>query len=296
MNLIVKFNLVLLLVFGVGFLATGYISHELLQRNAKQEIVENASIMMEAALAVRGYTNTQIKPLLDTQLKYSFLPQSVPAYSANQYFGQLRKKFPDYSYKEATLNPTNPSDRANDWEADIVSIFRQSPDKTQIVGERDSPNGRLLYMARPIVIKDGACLSCHDTAERAPHTMIDRYGTANGFGWQLNDVIGAQIVSAPMQLPIQRAHNAFVVFLTSLAGVFVVLFLALNATLVMLVIRPVTRLSNIADEVSMGNMEVPEFRLSGKDEIAKLSRSLGRMKKGLIKAIKLLEADRVNRS
>jgi hypothetical protein len=85
MRLILKFNLVLLLVFVVGFLATGYISYRLLERNAKQEIVENARIMMEAALAVRGYTNTQIKPLLDTQLKYSFLPQSVPAYSANQY-------------------------------------------------------------------------------------------------------------------------------------------------------------------------------------------------------------------
>jgi HAMP domain-containing protein len=296
LRLIVKFNLVLLLVFVVGFLATGYISYRLLQRNAKQEIVENARIMMEAALAVRGYTNTQIKPLLDTQLKYSFLPQSVPAYSANQYFGQLHKKFPDYTYKEATLNPTNPSDRATDWETDIVSKFQQSPEKTELVGERDTPDGRMMYMARPIIIKDEACLYCHDTAERAPHTMIDRYGTANGFGWKLSDVIGAQVVSAPMQLPIQRARNAFAVFMTSLAGVFATIFLSLNALLVMLVIRPVTHLSKIADEVSMGNMDVPEFQLTGKDEIAGLSRSLSRMRKSMVKAIKMLEFDRVNRS
>jgi protein-histidine pros-kinase len=128
MKLIVKFNLVLLLVFAVGFLATGYVSNRLLRRNANQEILENARIMMEAALAVRSYTNTQIKPLLDTQLKYTFLPQSVPAYSANEYFGQLRKKYPEYSYKEATLNPTNPVNRATDWEADIIRYFRQSPD------------------------------------------------------------------------------------------------------------------------------------------------------------------------
>src|SRR5262249_58574617 len=66
---------------------------------------ENARIMMEAALAVRGYTGSEINALLETQMKYSFLPQSVPAYSANQYFKQLRTKFPDYSYREATLNP-----------------------------------------------------------------------------------------------------------------------------------------------------------------------------------------------
>src|SRR5215813_13034578 len=145
MKLIVKFNLALFLVFAVGFAEVGFFANRLLQRNAKEEIVENARIMMEAALAVRAYTTTQIKPLLETQIKYTFLPQIVPAYSANQYFNQLQKKFPDYAYKEATLNPTNPINRATDWEADIVGEFRKTPSKIEIVGERDTPNGRSLY-------------------------------------------------------------------------------------------------------------------------------------------------------
>ncbi len=62
MKLIVKFNLVLLSVFAIGFLAAGYVSNRLLQRNAKEEILENARIMMEAALAVRSYTAAQINP------------------------------------------------------------------------------------------------------------------------------------------------------------------------------------------------------------------------------------------
>jgi len=289
MKLIVKFNLVLLSVFAIGFLATGYVSNRLLRRNANQEILENARIMMEAALAVRSYTVTQIKPLLDTQLKYTFLPQSVPAYSANQYFGQLRKKYPDYSYKEATLNPTNPVNRATDWEADIVRHFRQFPEQTELIGERDTPNGRVLYIARPMQIKDAKCLYCHDTPEDAPRTMIERYGDANGFGWKLNDILTAQIVSAPMQLPIQRARAAFTGFMVSLASVFVLIVLALNAMLIFLVIRPVNRLSRIADEVSLGNMDVPEFQPSGNDEIATLSRSFSRMRKSVAQAIKMLE-------
>lgn len=243
MKLIIKFNLVLLLVFAIGFVVEGYFSNRLLQRNAKQEILENARIMMEAALAVRAYTNTQIKPLLETQLKYSFLPQSVPAYSANEYFNKLRKTFPDYSYKEATLNPTNPVNRATDWEADIIRYFRQTPNQTEEVGERDTPNGRVLYMARAMKIKDAKCLFCHDTPDLAPRTLIDRYGSANGFGWKLNDVITVQIVSAPMQLPIQRARTAFTGFMVSVAAVFAAIFLALNAMLVLLVTRPVQRLS-----------------------------------------------------
>lgn len=289
MKLIIKFNLVLLLVFAIGFAVVGYFSNRLLQRNAKQEILENARIMMEAALAVRAYTNTQIKPLLETQLKYSFLPQSVPAYSANEYFNQLRKTFPDYSYKEATLNPTNPVNRATDWEADIIRYFRQTPTQAEEVGERDTPNGRVLYIARALKIKDAKCLFCHDTPELAPRTLIDRYGSANGFGWKLNDVITAQIVSAPMQLPVQRARTAFAGFMVSVAAVFAVIFLALNAMLLLLVTRPVQQLSHIADEVSMGNMNAPKFQLSGNDEIAKLSQSFGRMRKSMAEALKMLE-------
>jgi HAMP domain-containing protein len=289
MKLIIKFNLVLLLVFAIGFAVVGYFSNRLLQRNAKLEILENARIMMEAALAVRAYTNTQIKPLLETQLKYAFLPQSVPAYSANEYFNQLRKTFPDYSYKEATLNPTNPVNRATDWEADIIRYFRQTPTQAEEVGERDTPNGRVLYIARALKIKDAKCLFCHDTPELAPRTLIDRYGSANGFGWKLNDVITAQIVSAPMQLPVQRARTAFAGFMVSVAAVFAVIFLALNAMLLVLVTRPVQQLAHIADEVSMGNMNAPQFQLSGNDEIAKLSQSFGRMRKSMAEALKMLE-------
>src|SRR5215475_14268579 len=169
MKLLVKFNLVLLLVFAIGLAVAATTCNRLLQQNAKAEIMENARIMMEAAIAVRTYTATQIKPLLDTQNKYSFVPQTVPAYSANQYFSQLQKKFPAYSYKEATLNPTNPINRATDWEADVVEEFRKAHDKKEIVGERDTPNGRTLYIARPMSVSP-ACLSCHDTAESAPRT------------------------------------------------------------------------------------------------------------------------------
>jgi len=289
MKLLVKFNLVMCLVFVVGFVAAGMISKSLLERNAQQEIFENARIMMEAALAVRGYTGKEIKPLLDTQMKYAFLPQSVPAYSANQYFSQLRTKFPDYSYREATLNPTNPVNRANDWEADIIQYFRQNPQVSERIGERDTATGKTLYIARAMKVGP-SCLSCHDTPDNAPRTLIERYGNDNGFGWKVNDIVTAQIVTAPERLPIQRARNVFAVFMASLAAIFVIVFLAVNAMLIVLVTRPINRLSTVADELSLGNLNVPEFHVEGKDEIAKLYDSFNRMRKSLMEAIKMLEA------
>ncbi|NDP41936.1 MAG: DUF3365 domain-containing protein [Aromatoleum sp.] len=289
MKLIWKFNLVLSGIFVVGFAVAAYVSNSVLQSSAREEILQNARLMMEAALTSRDYTNTQVKPLLETQLKYVFLPQSVPAYAATEQFTELRKKHPDYVYKEATLNPTNPRDRASDWEADVVGTFRNTPATTEIIGERETPTGRSLYLARPMQIKNAACLSCHSTIDAAPKTMVDLYGTANGFGWKLNEVIGAQVVSVPMALPIARANRALRTFMLSLAGVFVVTVVMLNVMLHTIVIRRITRLARIADETSLGNMEAGEFRTRSKDEIGVLTDALARMKTSLVQAMKMLE-------
>ena len=289
MKLIVKFNLVFLVIFVIGLVIAAYVSRSLLQKNARDEVVQNARIMMESSLASRAYTANQIKPLLETQMKYQFLPQTVPAYGATEQFNDLRKKFPDYNYKEATLNPTNPRDRATDWEADVVNQFRQAADRSEIVGERDSQSGPTLYMARPIQIKNEACLICHSTVDAAPKTMIEMYGPANGFGWKLNEVIGAQIVSVPLTVPVKRADDTFRVFMISLTAVFAFIAIALNLMLMFIVIRPVSRLSEIADQVSLGKIDAPEFRSKGKDEIAVLAGSFNRMRTSLVQAMKMLE-------
>jgi protein-histidine pros-kinase len=220
-----------------------------------------------------------------------FLPQSVPAYGATEQFNALHAKFPDFSYKEATLNPTNLRDRASDWEVDIVNRFRQYPDEVEAVGERDTPSGRSLYLAKPLVIKDPACLGCHSTVDAAPKSLIKRYGPANGFGWKQGEIIGAQIVSVPMTLPIKRADTAFYTFLGSLAAIFAAVFVVLNVMLMRIVVRPVTKLAALADEVSLGKIDAPDFPVTGAsdDEISLLSQSLNRMKKSLSHAIKMLE-------
>jgi protein-histidine pros-kinase len=289
MKLILKFNLAFVAIFLIGLGVAGYTSNQLLQQNAREEILQNARLVMETALATRAYTSSQVGPLLDTQMKYAFLPQSIPAYSAAEVLGGVRRKFSDYAYKEATLNPTNPRNRAVEWETDIVNQFRRGYEQGEIIGERETPTGRSLYIARPIQIKDPACLVCHSTVEVAPKTMVDRYGPANGFGWQLNEIIGAQVVSVPTAVPTQRATAAYRTFMLSLTGVFIFIGIALNLMLLALVIQPVTKLSKLADQVSLGNMDVPDFHARGKDEIGVLADSFNRMKKSIAQAMKMLE-------
>jgi HAMP domain-containing protein len=289
MGLRLKFNLVLILVFALGLAASGYVSKRILEANAQEEVTRNAELMMGAALAVRGYTSKQVKPQLELQLMRAFLPQSVPAYAATEMFNTLRQQHPEYSYKEATLNPTNPRDRAVEWEADIVQQFRNDGNRTEIRGTRDTPTGRALYLAKPLKITDPGCLPCHDTPDTAPKSMVIHYGTANGFGWKLGETVGAQIISVPMSVPLAKAEQAFKTFMTSLVGVFLLAFIVLNVVLSLLVIRPIVRMSRAADEVSTGNFDVPEFSVSSRDEIGVLATSFNRLRRSLEKAMKLLE-------
>jgi len=289
MSLRLKFNLVLGLATLLGVLVTGFFAHHLLQQNARDEVLDSARIMLESAQAVRGYTVSEIRPLLAMQQKRQFLPQTVPAYSARIYINNLQKQYPDYSYKEATLNPTNPVDRAAEWEVDIVEWFRNNQNEKEMIGERDTAAGRFLYLTHPIKITNEACLTCHSTPDNAPATMIKTYGSANGFGWQLNEVVGAQIVSVPMSLPLERADKAFQIFMGSLIAVFLLIAVLLNLMLQFTVIKPVRIMAENADRVSMGALDAAELEIKGKDEISSLAQSFNRMHRSMTNAIKMLD-------
>jgi protein-histidine pros-kinase len=290
MGLRLKFNLVLVVVFVCGFVGAGYMSRQLLQDNAREEVVREARMMMQAANSVRTYTVNQIRPHLIKQIDEVFLPQTVPAYAATEFMMDLQKKHAEYFYKEATLNPTNPRDRASDWEADLVNRFRQQAETTEIVGERVAATGRTLFISQPIKISNPACLQCHSVPAAAPPSMIKIYGEGNGFGWKHNEIIGAQVVSVPMSVPLANAEKAFQTFMISLAAIFVLIFLVLNVMLSALIVRPIRAMSMAADRISTGDFDTPEFKGRGKDEISVLGNSFNRMRRSLETAMKMIQS------
>ena len=246
--------------------------------------------MMETAGSARTYTTNQIKPLLQNEQVHirTFLPETVPAFAATENFNYLHAAYPDYTYKEATLNPTNLRDRAVDWEADIINSFRNEPQKHEMIGERQTPTGNSLFLARPITA-DAPCLECHDTAANAPPALVRHYGSDHGFGWKLNETIGAQIVSVPETVPVQLAEASFRTLMFDLGIIFLASLIVLDLVIVITISRPVSRLSRMADEISLGNLDAPELPIKGRDEVAVLAGSFNRMRRSLVQALRLLE-------
>src|SRR3954447_20530153 len=120
---------------------------------ARDDVLQSSRIMMESAAGARKYTSEQIAPVLKPMIGAHFYPQSVSAYAAKRNFDVIRGKFPDFAYREAALNPTNPQDRATDWEADIIDDFRTHPEKQEASFVRATATGPMLELARPLVNK-----------------------------------------------------------------------------------------------------------------------------------------------
>jgi methyl-accepting chemotaxis protein len=289
MKLLTKFNLILLLLFGVCGLVIAEVAYNFLISNARREVVEEAQLMMAHAKSVRDYTANEIAPLLQQGAKKdTFSPETVPAFSALATFKHIHDKYPDYEYHEATLNPTNPAHRALDWEADVINYLRDHRDKQEYTGERMAASGPTLYLATPIPA-EATCMQCHSVPSAAPTAMIAKYGAKHGFGWKQGSVVAAQIVSVPMSLPIQIANQAFHRLLLYMIVAMIATMIALDIGVYYIVIQPLKLVSATADRVSKGEKNVPLLAVKGHDEIANVTASFNRMRVSLEKALKLLE-------
>jgi len=290
-KLLTKFNLVLIVVFGLGLYLIAYNAWNFLMEDARQQVLREAQLMSASASATKDYTDQQVSPILETTAQHNsdFLPQTIPFYAANTTFKFLRNSHPDYTLREAALNPTNLDDRATEWEADLINYFRDHPSDTERVGRRNTPVGPVLYVANPIVAAAG-CLPCHSQPTAAPRSMIHHYGRDHGFGWTANQIVGAQIVSVPMSVPIAMATKGFRILLISLGAIFLLTIILIDLAMYFIVIRPLRRVSKNADVISKGEIDMPPLEINGKDEIAEVTASFNRMHTSLIKAFEMLNS------
>jgi HAMP domain-containing protein len=288
-----KFNLLLITVFLIGILISGAALSVILNRSAESQVTTKALILIQTMNSVRNYTSTKVNPLLKERLKTEpeFLRETVPGYSAREVFEHLRsnKDYSDFFYKEATLNPTNLRDKADDFETEIVQRFRNDPNlkDKEVTGFRAFPGGNLYYIARPIEIKNPTCLECHDTPERAPKSLLTTYGRENGFGWKLNEIVGAQIISVPASEVINNTRQSLLLVLGAVGAIFAVTILLINLMLRQAVIDPLNRMAMVAHDVSVGKLD-SEFQQTSHDEIGVLASAFNRMKLSLSMAMDML--------
>ena len=293
-----KFTIILLGMFIVGLTLIGTALLAVLERDTETQIASQGLILIETMNSVRAYTSNQITPELKDRIDEEFLPETIPAYSAREVFEDLRDRnsaYREFFYKEAVLNPSNLRDLPNRLEAEMIEKFISNPNLKETRKFRSTPTGDFFYIARPMTVTNPSCLQCHSTPDVAPRSQVERYGTVNGYGWKLNEIIGAQIISVPAEKVINQAHQSFLLLMGIISLVFLLVIVLINYLLHLNVIRPIKRMARVAEEVSTGNMDA-EFERMNKDEIGNLAEAFKRMKLSLRMAMgRLSQVNRVKR-
>nr|AAF44655.1 sensor protein [Nostoc sp. PCC 7120 = FACHB-418] len=286
-----KFNLLLTIVFIISIVVSGAALSSILQNRAQTEVISKALVLLNTMTSVRQYTQDRVRNLLLPQLETqaAFIPETVPAFSATEVFENLRKneQYQNFFYKEATLNPTNLRDKADSYEAAIVERFRKNPSLPEIASFRTLPEGTVFYIARPLAVKEQSCLQCHSTPEKAPKSQLVTYGSENGFGWQLNEIVAAQIISVPSEEVFNNAQSTWLGIMAFLVVIFAIVVMIINFLIKKTVIQRIRKIENIAQRVSTGDMSA-EFEDKTNDEIGGLAAAFNRMKYSLTIAMDML--------
>jgi protein-histidine pros-kinase len=238
-------------VFACAVVAGSIIFYLFSHAASMRHIADEAGALMTAATAVRNYTVDKITPLIERTIDGKFAPETVPSFAAQSVFKRLSGDLHNYNYREVSRNPTNIGDLATPFESDLISKFEQDKGLAELSAVRRVGDDSHFYLARPIVMEHPNCLSCHSTPDVAPVSMIEAYGSQNGFGWQLNSVVAIQILTIPVNDELIVTYELVAIFFVILLIFFVGVFLAVMLPLHRNLILPLRQLANIAERSSL---------------------------------------------
>jgi HAMP domain-containing protein len=285
-----KFTLLLCLVFLGATILSGIGLSRMTLQQAEQEVTNRGNTLFGILTSVRNYTNTQIDPLLLPKLESAseFIPQAIPSYSVREVFEGLRQQpdFQEYFYKDAVLNPTNPRDLADNFEKNLIERFQNESETKQISGFREdfetvmTSARQHFYKAQPIIITEQSCLRCHSTPEAAPASLLATYGSENGFGWQLNKVLGVQVIYVPSETVFSIARRQFAIVLSIFIGTFALVILLINFLLKQHIIQPIRPMARLARRMIHDEMKTEpeeEADLQRLEEEAEKSDEIGQL-------------------
>ncbi|MFT3789155.1 MAG: DUF3365 domain-containing protein [Tepidisphaeraceae bacterium] len=214
------------LVLTLAALAYSFVqvSHER-DLTAERETVARAEMLLSTMNSVRKYTADNVRPALEKAAgdTKEFVRESVPGFSARSVFENFRAdpRYATFSYKEASLNPTNAKNLADDFETPILNRYRSGTITGDLQGVKDTPGGKVFYIARPMQIKSQACLDCHTTPDTAPPRQVELYGRDGGYGWKMHEIIAAQMVYVPVSDAFRADPTRTYWVIGSLVGLFV---------------------------------------------------------------------------
>jgi HAMP domain-containing protein len=278
-----KFNAALAIIMIVSLCATYMATNSLFKQSAEH----SARFLMYTMEASRAFTGEVLKPVLYKELPGRFIVEGMSSsFGARNLFERIKKKYPDYYFKHAAPNPRNKLNLADDFEKKIIEKFKKNPNLKEWHGYRGNNTDKDFVIMKPILAEE-RCMKCHSVPSKAPVEIIEKYGDKAAFGMVVGDVIAALTVSAPATKIFTKSRNNTIIVNIIIALCFISLIAIINIFFAKIVIKPIQRLKQSVNEISIGNMEVP-INSNGNDEISDLALSFERMQVSICMAMQRL--------
>lgn len=171
---------------------------------------------------------------------------------------RLKSAFQTLDYRVLPATPTSIGTVVPDL-PDLAARFKSQGAPMELSGEIGKNSGRRHYLARPV----------HDAG---------------------GQVSGVRLVTLGTQFYIHDAERALYTLMGSMLTIFVIVFVMLNLLLDRMIIRPITQIAKTADEISIGNLDLPEIKPEARDEIGILVVAFNRLRRSTEEAIRMLKA------
>ncbi|MFH1216081.1 MAG: DUF3365 domain-containing protein [Pseudomonadota bacterium] len=266
-------------------MVTGLASYKLTERNTIVEAKNKGQLLFNYIISARTYFKTQQRALVMELVEENrFYPELMSGFVVSRgvwdIFEQNNK---GYQFKQATLDPLYPPNKADNDEVKMIDAFRKDEGLQKLEGTIDKEGERYFYLAYPIRIDGKGCLRCHGEPADAPRDQIEIYGTGNGYHWKLGDTVSAYVVYVSIQDALAAAkRSAGILFLIGL-GCFFIALLALVLFLDRRVIQPIEYLSDRVEEIRQGKNLHESFRHEADDEIGILARTIEHLRRAMVK-------------
>ena len=196
--LLFRLRVMLIVAFLVGSSVFYVVLHDFHDAEASQLIQDNVLVTK----AMQKYISKVQKPAIFKLIKEKKLPEDyfdpilmsstfiinmIHDMAHENHFKDDVHIHEDVEYKFASDNPTNPRNKTNAFESEVLKKFNNS--NISSYKQRIKHDGKdTLFFAIPVSKNTNDCLKCHGDPKDAPKQMLDMYGDKNGFNEKLGEI------------------------------------------------------------------------------------------------------------
>ncbi len=280
MSIKIKFILAVLSCIIIVMLGAAWNLNNLQAQVLEREARNRSEMVLNFTHANRNYVKKQLRPVVEKITDKMIFEAMSSTFATRNVIEIFNEQMPEYIYKQATTNPLNPLDKTNTFEQELIDHFKENEKLEELTGYTKIGDEERFYLARPIKV-EASCLDCHGNPANVRKEIVQRYGTENGYWWQVGDIISALMI----YVPTQDLRAGFSSTLQTLWGTFVALIVMVSLLIYFwfgkLVGRRLKRVAHVMSRTAANPGEQAEIRDKSKDEIGIVATAFNQMSASL---------------